>query len=1223
MTSNNPYEIIDDDDDEVWIWNSTGFDWEAAAREIDVVCQQNKVGSGSGCDAKGKAKAKGNSGDSSRQSTLDEFVVTAKKEAPVLQAQHEEEEEVPASASIHPIDAEAAKTWIYPVNVPLRDYQFAITQSALFSNTLVALPTGLGKTLIAAVVMYNYFRWFPQGKIVFAAPSRPLVMQQIEACHNIVGIPQKWTIDMTGQISPPKRACFWKTKRVFFVTPQVLEKDIHSGICSVKYFVCLVIDEAHRATGNYSYCEAVRELMAVPVQLRILALTATPGSKKQTVQHVIDNLHISKLEYRSEINHDVVPYVHNRQIELIEVPMGQDAEEINEKLLEVIRPIVARLNAIGVIQNRNYRTLSPCALLEIREKFRQGHRQDLSNVDVEGYFGVLITLYYIHKLLSSHGVRPAQEMLERKLKQGFFAKFMSKNEVILKARRLMQQSLSHGASSPKLFKMLEVLQDHFKTNDPKSSRVIIFSNYRESVRDIMGALGNIGDPVRATEFIGQSSGKAMKGQSQKVQQAVLKKFRSGAYNVIVATSIGEEGLDIMEVDLVISFDANISPLRMIQRMGRTGRKHDGRVDILWLPVLCIGLLTMRKAIDVDGDIPHVFKPEVQYVELSIEKYIPREKNVKDVPLLFYPSIDRLTVAEMDLLEMYFQTTGENKCRLSLIAYPYFQTFPSRVHKVKHSLRTMMLIDTMQHLQGLETCPGDNKTTSLQEGPCLGNSKPFIISEAKHDTESCFRDTMERNVDTVNCMNSDSHGLGIQTKDTIDLTIQEDSTFDDLVEHQEDTFQGDEIVPETPDANKNVSNGGDNADATANLLVETPLFPEDVCINGIREGELSPRLSNFITSGVVPESPVDDEQEKSRGKSVIRDCILPVQLHKEQDTSPLSCEKVVIDGSTGKNFTSSPVYNGTRTPLLELKNSAIKRRRIIISQTVEGHSHKSDSSFSEESHLGSGKIPGTISIKPLRKFKRLRKAEDDDSKVNQENNDPTRYKHGQGHSGKRKSTNNVKDFIEEEAEVSGESNVSSDIDGEDDNSYEDSFIDDRTNPIGESQPEVSRLDMMAIYRRSLLTQTQINGGYGSSSMFSPDSVTNESGVSSGKTVMSHVNGSCIAPEKVLSTSSPTGNSTSHKRRLSFYHSEGHLPIMNLEQQFALQSKKELVDAPDFTVDYECDDQFYNDLDLDELEAQAISLHKKKLDISTQKQDTNPLPHSPKEDSFWCPSFDLGI
>ena len=103
----------------------------------------------------------------------------------------------------------------------------------------------------------------------------------------------------------------WKTKRVFFVTPQVLKKDIHFGKCLVKYLVCLVIDEAHRAMGNYSYCEAVRELMVVPVQLRILALTATPGSKQQTVQDVIGNLHISKLEHRNETDHDVMPYVHD------------------------------------------------------------------------------------------------------------------------------------------------------------------------------------------------------------------------------------------------------------------------------------------------------------------------------------------------------------------------------------------------------------------------------------------------------------------------------------------------------------------------------------------------------------------------------------------------------------------------------------------------------------------------------------------------------------------------------------------------------------------------------------------------------------------------------------------------------------------------------------------------------------------------------------------------
>ncbi|OAY65488.1 Fanconi anemia group M protein [Ananas comosus] len=230
------------------------FDWDAAVREIDSAC---RVASTSTSDRQGFAAPPAASSSApesrpkpakingkARQLTLERFVDSFTKrkkigdgpfgsriwerDAPVDQGK----EGNPGAGDEPPavrIDLEAAKTWIYPVNVPLRDYQLSIARSALFSNTLVALPTGLGKTLIAAVVMYNYFRWFPEGKIVFAAPSRPLVMQQIEACHNIVGIPQEWTIDMTGQMSPSKRSTFWKSKRVFFVTPQVLEKDIQSG----------------------------------------------------------------------------------------------------------------------------------------------------------------------------------------------------------------------------------------------------------------------------------------------------------------------------------------------------------------------------------------------------------------------------------------------------------------------------------------------------------------------------------------------------------------------------------------------------------------------------------------------------------------------------------------------------------------------------------------------------------------------------------------------------------------------------------------------------------------------------------------------------------------------------------------------------------------------------------------------------------------------------------
>lgn len=97
-------------------------------------------------------------------------------------------------------DSSSGHNYIYPVNYPVREYQFRIIMKALTENTLVVLPTGLGKTFIAAVVMYNFYRWYPQGKIVFMAPTKPLVAQQIQACYDITGTPDSDTAEMTGKI---------------------------------------------------------------------------------------------------------------------------------------------------------------------------------------------------------------------------------------------------------------------------------------------------------------------------------------------------------------------------------------------------------------------------------------------------------------------------------------------------------------------------------------------------------------------------------------------------------------------------------------------------------------------------------------------------------------------------------------------------------------------------------------------------------------------------------------------------------------------------------------------------------------------------------------------------------------------------------------------------------------------------------------------------------------
>lgn len=154
-------------------------------------------------------------------------------------------------------DVEELKTWVYPTNYTVRNYQQQICEAALFQNTLVCLPTGLGKTLIAAVVMYNFHRWYPSGKIVFVAPTRPLVTQQITACHKIVGIPEIETAHLEGSVPVERRVILWGEKSVFFCTPQTFANDLQNGNCDARDIVCVVVDEAHKATQGFAYTIAV------------------------------------------------------------------------------------------------------------------------------------------------------------------------------------------------------------------------------------------------------------------------------------------------------------------------------------------------------------------------------------------------------------------------------------------------------------------------------------------------------------------------------------------------------------------------------------------------------------------------------------------------------------------------------------------------------------------------------------------------------------------------------------------------------------------------------------------------------------------------------------------------------------------------------------------------------------------------------------------------------
>jgi Fanconi anemia group M protein len=191
--------------------------------------------------------------------------------------------------------------------------------------------------------MYNYLRWFPKGKVVFMAPTRPLVAQQIESCYKVVGISKDISCELTGGTKPENRKVKWQDNRMFYLTPQTFIKDLQSGICDAKSIVLVVIDEAHKATGNYAYCEVIKFLLQRDCVFRVLALSATPGSDAKGVQDVINNIIIQKIEIRTEESLDIYKYLFIRAIKEEIIIFTKQMEEISQMFINCFDAVLQRL----------------------------------------------------------------------------------------------------------------------------------------------------------------------------------------------------------------------------------------------------------------------------------------------------------------------------------------------------------------------------------------------------------------------------------------------------------------------------------------------------------------------------------------------------------------------------------------------------------------------------------------------------------------------------------------------------------------------------------------------------------------------------------------------------------------------------------------------------------------------------------------------------------------
>ena len=504
-------------------------------------------------------------------------------------------------ATHHKLDREALVTWVYPTNLgTIRDYQYSIVARGLYHNMLVALPTGLGKTFIAATIMLNWFRWTVDAQIVFVAPTKPLVSQQVKACFGVTGIPRSATTMLTGGISPGLRAEEWQSKRVFFMTPQTIINDLKTGICDPKRLVLLVVDEAHRATGNYAYVEVVTFLKRFNSSFRVLALTATPGASIEKVQEVIDGLGISRVEIRTEESIDIRQYVHSRKVETVLFENSDEMIMVMELFSRALQPVLNKLTGMNAYWARDPMTLTPFGCNQARTRWMGSDAGKKADMGLKGMvntiFSLLASLSHGIELLKFHGIGPfyhkvlafRNELHENGKKGGKYARQINESEPFQTMMSRVQIWINNPdfVGHPKLEYLQSVVMNHFLdagdgrgASDPSSTRVMVFSHYRDSAEEIARVLRRNDPMIRPHVFVGQASSKGSDGMDQKKQLDIIKNFRTGIYNTLIATSIGEEGLDIGEVDLIVCYDASASPIRMLQRMGRTGRKRAGNIVV--------------------------------------------------------------------------------------------------------------------------------------------------------------------------------------------------------------------------------------------------------------------------------------------------------------------------------------------------------------------------------------------------------------------------------------------------------------------------------------------------------------------------------------------------------------------------------------------------------------------------------------------------------------------
>ena len=536
---------------------------------------------------------------------------------------------------------------LLPQTVEKRLFQMDLAATALKASSLIVVPTGLGKTVIALMVLLARM---DKGRVLFLAPTKPLVEQHAAFLERVLK-DGKMVAMLTGESPPEKRVESWQNSRIVVSTPQVIENDLLSRRIDLADVSLVIFDEAHRAVGGYAYVYIANRYHREAKIPLVLGITASPGSESEKIAEICTNLGIEKIQTRTENDPDVALFVHEREIEWVKLVVPKELLAIRSAIEDVLKTRIDNLNRLAVSPLRIDIKSSKKELLGLQASLMSSAKSQANKTTFMAIsiLAEILKLYHAVELAETQGPDALARYFQRLEGEALSRSGSKASRRIMQDPRFRQivdalQKLE--VEHPKPAAVKKILHEQLEV-DPQS-RIMVFTNYRDTATSLLQFLKD--DPaIRAVRFVGQSSREHDEGLSQKKQAEILNKFRAGDFNVLIATSVGEEGIDIPATDMVLFYEPVPSEIRSIQRKGRTGRARAGRVVVLmakgtrdeayyWISDR--KEKTMNRQIrDMSGDTSPLHKESV-----------PRQIQITENPARVTEKIEGLKDGEKEIME---------------------------------------------------------------------------------------------------------------------------------------------------------------------------------------------------------------------------------------------------------------------------------------------------------------------------------------------------------------------------------------------------------------------------------------------------------------------------------------------------------------------------------------------------------------------------------------------